>query len=91
MTHLALWNKLSFGRRPVENDVKIRSMKKDLRFTFRIGTDLKTELESIAAREGRSVAQICDAFLKAGSETYRKKGPKYLQRFLSRQVKEGSG
>ena len=57
-------------------------MKKDMRFTFRIGSDLKKQLETIAAREGRSVAQICDAFLRAGSESYRKKGPKYLQRFL---------
>ena len=65
-------------------------MKKDMRFTFRIGSDLKKDLETIAAREGRSVAQICDAFLKAGSETYREKGPKYLQRFLSRQIKEDS-
>ena len=65
-------------------------MKKDLRFTFRISSDLKRELETIAAREGRSVAQICDAFLKAGSETYRKKGSKHLQRFLSRRIKEDS-
>jgi hypothetical protein len=70
------------------NDVRICSMKKDMRFTFRIGSDLKRELETIAAREGRSVAQICDAFLRAGSETYRKKGPKYLQRFLSRRKEE---
>lgn len=62
-------------------------MKKDLRFTFRIGSDLKKDLEKIAAQEGRSVAQICDAFLKAGSEAYRKSGPKYLQRFLSRREK----
>jgi hypothetical protein len=33
---------------------------------------------------------ICDAFLKAGSETYRKNGSKHLQRFLSRQMKDGS-
>jgi hypothetical protein len=33
--------------------------------------------------------EIDDAFLKAGSETYKKQGPKYLQRFLSRQKKEG--
>jgi len=65
-------------------------MKKDMRFTFRIGSDLKKDLETIAAREGRSVAQICDAFLKAGSETYKKKGSKHLQRFLSRQVKDRS-
>jgi hypothetical protein len=65
-------------------------MKKDMRFTFRIGSDLKKELETIAAQEGRSVAQICDAFLRAGSEAYKKKGPKYLQRFLSRQKEERS-
>jgi hypothetical protein len=65
-------------------------MRKDTRLTFRVHSTFKKELEAIAAREGRSVAQVCDAFLKAGSETYRKKGPKYLQRFLARQVKEGS-
>jgi hypothetical protein len=64
-------------------------MKKDLRFTFRIESDLKKDLEKIAAQEGRSVAQICDAFLKAGTEAYRKSGPKYLQRFLSRREKNG--
>ncbi|PYV21528.1 MAG: hypothetical protein DMG27_20525 [Acidobacteria bacterium] len=50
-------------------------MKKDTRLTFRVHSDLKRSLEHIAAREGRSVAQICEAFLRAGAETYRKKGP----------------
>ncbi len=63
-------------------------MKKDTRLSFRVWSDLKNNLEAIAAREGRSVAQICQAFLKAGSETYKKRGPKYLQRFLSRPKKE---
>jgi hypothetical protein len=63
-------------------------MKKDTRLSFRVRSDLKNSLEAIAAREGRSVAQVCEAFLKAGSETYKKRGPKYLQRFLSRQKKE---
>ena len=62
-------------------------MTKDTRLTFRVQSGLKKNLEVIAAREGRSVAQICEAFLKAGSEGYKKKGPKYLQRFLSRQKK----
>jgi hypothetical protein len=69
---------------PIERVLESARMKKDLRFTFRIGSDLKKDLEKIAAQEGRSVAQICDAFLKAGTEAYRKSGPKYLQRFLSR-------
>jgi len=60
-------------------------MKKDKRFTFRIRSDLKRDLEIIAAREGRSVAQVCDAFLQAGSETYKKEGTVFLQRFLTRQ------
>jgi len=63
-------------------------MRKDTRLTFRVHSNLKKDLEVIAAREGRSVAQICDAFLKAGSEAYRKKGSQYLQRFLSRRSKE---
>jgi hypothetical protein len=37
------------------------------------------------------VAQICDAFLKAGSEAYKSQGSKFLQRFLSRQKNGGSG
>jgi hypothetical protein len=37
-----------------------------------------------AAKESRSVAQICEAFLEAGSEGYKKEGSKYVQRFLSR-------
>jgi len=60
-------------------------MRKDTRLTFRVHSSLKKDLEEIAAREGRSVAQVCDAFLKVGSEIYMKKGPKFLQRFLSRQ------
>ena len=65
-------------------------MTKDTRLTFRVQSGLKKNLEVIAAREGRSVAQICEAFLKAGSEGYKKKGPKYLQHFLSRQKKESA-
>ena len=65
-------------------------MRKDTRLTFRVHSSLKKDLEAIADREGRSVAQVCDAFLKASSEIYMKKGPKFLQRFLSRQKKDPS-
>jgi hypothetical protein len=58
-------------------------MKKDTQLTFRIRSELKKELESIAAREGRSVAQVCEAFLKAGSESYKKRGSGFVQRFLA--------
>ena len=61
-------------------------MKKDTRLTFRVQSDLKRSLELIAAREGRSVAQVCEAFLKAGMEAYKKKGPESLWRFVSRMM-----
>ena len=60
-------------------------MKKDTQFTFRMPADLKKDLQDVAAHEGRSMAQICDAFLRAGSESYKKEGPKFLRRFLGRQ------
>ena len=58
---------------------------KDMRVTFRVHSDLKKRLESVAASEGRSVAQICEAFLHAGLMKYEKEGTKYIQRFLARQ------
>jgi hypothetical protein len=58
-------------------------MKKDAQVTFRIQSDLKRELETIAASEGRSVGQVCEAFLKASCENYKKKGTTLLKRFLA--------
>jgi predicted transcriptional regulator len=58
---------------------------KDMRLTFRVHSDLKERLESVAASEGRSVAQICEAFLQAGLMKYEKEGTKYVQKFLARQ------
>jgi len=57
-------------------------MTKDTRLTFRVNSALKKSLEAVAAREGRSVAQICEAFLKASYENYQKDGTKLVQRFL---------
>ncbi len=67
--------------------VESGGMKKDTRLTFRVPTGLKKSLEIIAAREGRSVAQISEGFLKSGIEVYRKQGSRYLQRYLARQKK----
>ena len=57
---------------------------KDTRLTFRIQSELKKELEGLAKKESRSVAQICEAFLRGGLATYQKEGTKYVGRFLSR-------
>jgi hypothetical protein len=40
------------------------------------------------ASEGSSMAQICEAFLRAGSESYKKEGTKILQRFLAQRRKK---
>jgi hypothetical protein len=61
---------------------------KDTRLTFRVQTNLKKKLESVAASEGRSVAQICEAFLQSGLIAYEKEGTKYVKRFLARDQQE---
>jgi hypothetical protein len=66
--------------------IEFAPMRKDTRFTLRIRSDLKKALETIAAREGRSVAQVCEAFLMAGTESYKKKGSGFLQRFLAQSL-----
>ncbi len=59
-------------------------MRKDTALSFRIPSTLKAEVEALAMREGRSIAQVCEAFIRAGLENYKKEGAKYFQRFLSR-------
>lgn len=63
-------------------------MRKDERIGVRIPGELKMVLSQIAAKEGRSLAQVCEVLLRGGVEAYKKEGPKYLQRHLSRQTKE---
>jgi hypothetical protein len=65
-------------------------MKKDTRLTFRVRSELKKTVEGIAAQEGRSVAQICEVFLKAGAEGYKKEGSRFVQRFLAQRKQRQS-
>jgi len=69
---------------PQMRDVKMAPMKKDTRLTFRVNSDLKRDVEAIATREGQSVARICEAFIMAGSDAYKKQGTKSLRRMLGR-------
>ena len=64
--------------------VRFLRMKKDTRLSFRVRSDLKSQLENIAEQEGQSVARICEAFLLAGADLYKKDGTKFLQRMLGR-------
>jgi hypothetical protein len=74
----------NFGGFPKYRGAKIARMKKDTRLTFRVNSHLKRDVEAIAAREGQSVARICEAFLLAGSDVYKKQGTKFLERMLGR-------
>jgi hypothetical protein len=59
-------------------------MRKDDRLTFRVSAELKQQMQAIAQREGQSVARICEAFLIAGSDAYRRVGSKSLQKYIGR-------
>jgi hypothetical protein len=59
-------------------------MAKDTRLSFRVRSELKKKLETIAVTESRSVAQVCEAFLNAGTALYNDEGTKFLQRFLAK-------
>jgi hypothetical protein len=54
---------------------------------LRIPSNLKVQLEEIASSEGRSTAQIGEAFLRAGTDNYRKKASKFINGFIAQQKK----
>ncbi len=77
---LCQWN---LGNRLLGSD-KIHSlMAKETRLTFRVSSDLKKGIEAIAAKEARSVAQICEIILKSGLDAYDKEGSKYFHKLIS--------
>jgi hypothetical protein len=84
MTYANPRSQPNFGRFPKYRSANIARMKKDTRLTFRVNSHLKKDVEAIAAREGQSVARICEAFLLAGSDAYKKLGAKFLERMLGR-------
>ena len=63
-------------------------MRKNSALSFRVPGELKTEVETVAKKEGRSTAQVCEALIRGGLENYRKEGTKYLQRLVSRTKSE---
>lgn len=63
--------------------LEFASMAKDTRLTFRVDSELKEKLEAVAKKESRSVAQICEAFLRNGLAAYDKRGGRFVSRLLS--------
>jgi hypothetical protein len=52
---------------------------------FRVNPELKIDIERIADDEQRNISQICEMLLYEGVETYRKEGPKFMQRLVAKQ------
>jgi hypothetical protein len=57
-------------------------MTKNERIGFRIPADVKKALMQIAKAEGRSLAQVCEIFLRAGIASYKKENSAFFKRFL---------
>ena len=57
---------------------------KDERIGVRVPGETKLALQTIAKKEGRSLAQVCELLLKGGIAEYEKEGPDYLRRLLAR-------
>jgi hypothetical protein len=62
---------------------------KDERIGFRVSSEIKAALLRIAKKEGRSVAQVCELFLRGGINEYEGEGPGYLHRLLVRPREKG--
>jgi hypothetical protein len=52
---------------------------------FRVSPDLKSEIQEIANSEARSISQVCELLLSEAVETYKKEGPKFMQRLVAKQ------
>jgi hypothetical protein len=52
---------------------------------FRVSPDLKNEIEKIADSEARSISQVCELLLSEGVQVYKKDGPKFIQRLVTKQ------
>ena len=55
---------------------------RDERIGLRVSGEMKSALAQIAKKEGRSLAQICELFLKGAIHSYEKEGAKYIRRML---------
>jgi hypothetical protein len=52
---------------------------------FRVSPELKNEIQAVASAEARSISQVCELLLSEGVQTYKKEGPKFIQRLVAKQ------
>jgi hypothetical protein len=63
-------------------------MKKEDRIGVRVSVELKKALIQIAKHEDRSLAQVCEIFLREGALSYKEDGAKFFQRVLGRHKRQ---
>jgi len=66
-------------------------MKKEDRIGVRVSGELKKALIQIAKNEDRSLAQVCEIFLRDGALSYKEDGAKFFHRLLAHHKKEADG
>ena len=69
----------------VPYNAPMMAMRKEERIGIRVPAELKRALIQIAKTEDRSLAQVCEIFLRGGALSYKEQGAKYFQRLLTRQ------
>jgi hypothetical protein len=67
---------------------KLATMKKEDRIGVRVSVELKKALIQVAKNEARSLAQVCEIFLREGALSYREDGAKFFQRVLARHKRQ---
>ena len=55
---------------------------KDQQIGLRVSGDVKKALTQIAKKEGRSLAQVCEMFLRGAIHSYEKDGASYIRHLL---------
>ena len=63
-------------------------MNKEDRIGIRVPAELKKALLFIAKSEDRSLAQVCEIFLRDGVLSYKQGGARFFRRLLMRYKKE---
>ena len=66
----------------------VGAMKKEDRIGVRVSSELKKALAQISKNEDRSLAQVCEIFLKDGVVSYKEDGPRFFQRLVVRHKRE---
>lgn len=69
-------------------ECQVTTMNKEDRIGVRVSIELKRALTQISKNEDRTLAQVCEIFLRDGVLSYKEDGPKFFQRLVARLKKD---